>query len=437
MPLSAGVCIRFQAVCRRMRTGPALRRLIVRSLQGVSSQQYQDHSQDPSAEGSINWRTLIAACAAVCVFSFSLGEMFPLLALNMESWGVSEAVIGINTAMAPIGILLAGLIIPRLSHMFGSRRVAMFMAGATGVIILLYPTFPSLWSWFPLRLAQGITVATLFALSEAWVLGNAKGEIRGRVVGIYATCISATFGVGAAVVSWTGIEGYLPFMVGAAVLFIAILPISLVAKSADTAANEPHVSMLGFLPKAPMLLFAIVVHAIFDGGMLGFLAVYGVRFGMSESIAALTITALSLGNVFFQIPIGWIADRTSKRRTMVGCFLVASLCIALLPLAIETVWIWPLALISGASGFGIYTVGLAELGDRFSGRDLIAGTSAFSTMWGLGALIGAALCGVSMDFFGPHGFPASLFAVFVGYLVVLALITWRRSRRGQSAITQP
>lgn len=64
---------------------------------------------------TINWRNLIAACAAVCVFAFSLGEMFPLLSLNMESWGVSETLIGLNTAMAPIGILIAGLIIPRLS----------------------------------------------------------------------------------------------------------------------------------------------------------------------------------------------------------------------------------------------------------------------------------------------------------------------------------
>jgi MFS family permease len=384
------------------------------------------HQRD---EDQINWRTLVAACAAVCVFAFSLGEMFPLLALNMESWGVSEAMIGLNTAMAPVGILIAGLIIPRLSHAFGGKRVAIFMASATGILFLLYPTFPSLWAWFPLRLLQGIFVATLFALSEAWVLGNAKGAIRGRVVGIYATSISATFGVGAAVVGWTGIAGYLPFVIGAGILFLAVLPISMVSSDADGDADQPHVSMLSFLPKAPLLLFAIVVHAMFDGGMLGFLSVYGVRHGMDDSTAALTITALSLGNVFFQIPIGWIADRTSKRKTMVGCFLVASICLAMMPFAIATILIWPLVLVAGAAGFGIYTVGLAELGDRFSGPDLIAGTSAFSTMWGLGALIGAAICGLAMDIFGPHGFPITLLAVFLGYLVILALITWQRQRR--------
>ena len=380
-------------------------------------------------DDSINWRNLIAACAAVCVFAFSLGELFPLLALTMRSWGVSEAMIGLNTAMAPVGILIAGLIIPKLSHSFGAKPVAIFMAMATGVLFLLYPTFPDLYVWFPLRLAQGIFGATLFALSEAWVLANASGSSRGRVVGIYATCISATFGVGPAVVAWTGIGGYLPFVIGAAVLFLATLPISQVSADAAQSADQPHVSIFAFFPKAPLLLIAIGVHAMFDGGMLGFLAVYGAQMGMSESTAALTITALSFGNVFFQIPIGWIADRTSKRKTMIACFVATALGLALLPFAITTIFVWPLVLVTGAAGFGIYTVGLSELGDRFRGSDLIAGTSAFSTMWGLGALLGSVICGAAMDFWGPHGFPGILLAVFIAFIVMLAVRARRPVRR--------
>src|SRR5262245_19999245 len=58
-------------------------------------------------EESISWRNLIAACAAVCVFAFSLGEIFPLLSLSMEERGITARMIGFNTAMAPVGILVA------------------------------------------------------------------------------------------------------------------------------------------------------------------------------------------------------------------------------------------------------------------------------------------------------------------------------------------
>jgi MFS family permease len=378
---------------------------------------------NPASE--INLRNVVAACAAVCVFTISLGEAFPLLSLTMESWGTESEVIGLNAATSPVGILLAGVVVPRLAHTFGAKRVAIFMAIATGLIFLAYPTFPTLWAWFPLRLLQGLFVGTLFALSEAWILA-AAGHLRGRVVGIYATCMSATFGIGPIVIGWVGIEGYAAFAIGAVVLFLAIIPISIVSVPADGAERREHVSMLRFLPKAPLLLTAIYVHAIFDGGMLGFLSIYGVRTGMSFEAAALLVTAWSLGNVFFQIPIGWIADRTSKRGTITACFVGTSVCLLAMPFAIDSVWIWPLLLLIGAAGFGIYTVGLAELGDRFSGAGLIAGTSAFSSAFGLGALTGAVLCGFAMDAFGPHGFPGSLLAVFLGYLVIQSVLRMRR-----------
>lgn len=378
---------------------------------------------------TVNWRNLIAACAAVCVFAFSLGEMFPLLSLSMQSQGVSAEVIGYNTAMAPIGILIAGLFIPKLSHTFGAKPVVLFMAFATAGIFLLYPTFPSLFAWFPLRLLQGVTVATLFALSEAWVVTSAKGSLRGLIVGIYATCISATFGVGAGVIGWVGIQGYLPFAIGALVLVLAALPMSaLQAGEADE--SHEHISILRFLPKAPLLLAAIYVHAIFDGAMLGFLAVFGVRSGMTVKDAALLLTVLSFGNVVFQIPIGRLSDKTSKNATTVACFVVCCVCLALLPLAIDSVLVWPLLLVLGASGFGIYTVGLAELGDRFTGPDLIAGTAAFSTVWGLGALTGSVVCGHAMDEFGPGGFPTALLLIFLTYLAIrFATRLYRRQTR--------
>lgn len=371
----------------------------------------------------MNWRNVVAACAAVCVFTISLGEAFPLLSLKLEALGTDPKIIGLNAATGPLGILLAGLFIPRLSHRFGPKPVATFMAMATGLIFLAYPTFPTLWAWFPLRLLQGMFVATLFALSEAWILGSA-GPYRGRIVGIYATCISATFGVGPAIVGWVGIEGYAAFVIGAAILFLAVVPISLVQPPAGER-DRQHVSMLRFLPKAPLLLTAIYAHAIFDGGMLGFVSIYGVRTGLSFEAAALLLTALSLGNVFFQIPIGWIADRTSKRGTIIVCFIVAAAGLAVLPLAIGGWLVWPLLLVMGAAGFGIYTAGLSELGDRFGGADLIAGTAAFSTIWGLGALTGAVMSGIAMDAFGPHGFPGALLAVFLCYLAIQAVRAMR------------
>jgi MFS family permease len=162
--------------------------------------------------------------------------------------------------------------------------------------------------------------------------------------------------------------------------------------------------------------------------MLGFLSVYGVQSGLSFEAGAILITALSFGNVFFQIPIGWIADKIGKTPMMMVCFVLSILGLVILPFLVNSTWVWPLMLFLGASGFGIYTIGLAQLGDRFRGADLIAGTSAFSTAWGLGALTGSVVCGLAMYEFGPDGFPNSLLVIFVGYLAMRLAVEVRRSR---------
>lgn len=381
------------------------------------------------ADQPIAWRNLVAACAAVCVFSFSLGEMYPLLSLRMEQAGVSPTLIGLNAAMSPIGILVAGLFISKLAHVFGPKRIAMIMAGLTAVLLLAYPTFDWLPAWFVLRFLQGAFVATLFALSEAWVVRFAHGRYRARVTAIYASVISASFGLGASVLGFTGIDGYLPFAVGAIVLVLAIPLIALVDDE-DELEDGSHVSFMSFAPMAPLLLVAIAVHAIFDGAMIGFFPVYAVAHDYSVQMAALTITALAFGNVFLQLPIGWLADHMSKAVVMAGCFVICALSMLIIRPLMDSVLIWPLLTVVGAAGFGIYSVGLAMLGDRFTGSDLVAGTAAFSSMWGLGALIGSVQAGWAMDVFGPEGLLLSLFAVFVVCgLAQAAAFRFSQSRR--------
>ena len=74
------------------------------------------------------WINLFAAIAAITVFGFALGLMFPLLSLVMEKHGVSPEVIGYNTAMQPLGILIAGFIVPRMTRRFGTKPVAIAAA---------------------------------------------------------------------------------------------------------------------------------------------------------------------------------------------------------------------------------------------------------------------------------------------------------------------
>jgi MFS family permease len=377
---------------------------------------------------SVNIRNLVAACSAISVFGLAFGMTYPLLSLILEQRGVSSRMIGINSAMMPIGILLFASVIPVASNRFGSRNVAMIAAVVTAVLILAYKIFDTLEAWFVIRVLQGMAMSTLFVLSEAWIVSFAGNEHRGKIVAIYASVLSASFGAGPALVSWIGIDGWQPFLIGAVVIGIGVIPLSLVREESTPQPDESGSSgFFQFVPKAPMLLAGVFAFAIFDAATLSLIPVYGVQTGLTVSIAALALSVLIVGNIFFQFPLGWLADNFPHRIVLAGCALVTVITLLILPFVMNTGWMWPVLVIIGSTGFGVYTVSLTSLGDRFDGEELIRGSAALSVAWGVGALLGSTSGGWAMSSFGPHGLP--IFCAIVYLLLLIGLIARIRCER--------
>jgi MFS family permease len=362
---------------------------------------------------------LFAAISTITIFGFALGLMFPLLALIMERDGLSSDMIGYNTAMPTLGIIAAVFTIPALVRKFGAKAATIGSALITGAIILAYPFLPIFWWWFPLRFLQGVFVSTLFAVSEAWVVKFAEGPWRSRILALYTSILAASFGGGPALISLTGIDTPLPFIIGAAVLFLATIPLFFVKDEKIDERDEAPLSVIGFVKKAPIIIAAVCMFAIIDAANLGFLPVYGVKKGLSREMAALALTAFIMGNIILQFPVGWLADHVKKRWVMAGCGVVTACASALLPTTFGSWIFWPLLTIAGAASAGIYTVSLAELGERFSGHELVTGMAAIATTWGVGALLGSLIAGWSMQSFGPDGLPYSMALIFALFLLVM------------------
>lgn len=371
---------------------------------------------------------LLAAIAAITVFGFTFGLMFPLLSLIMESRGIPSQWIGLNSAMHPVGIVLSFFAIPAVVGRFGAKRAVIGCGLVTAAVIICYPFFPVFWWWFGLRLLQGFFVSILFAISEAWIVRFAEGPWRSRILAIYTSIFALSFGFGPAIITVTGIEGMAPFAVGVAMLLAATIPIFFVKDEAVDSEDETPLSVMGFAKKAPLLLFAVGMFAILDAANLSFLPVYAVKKGFDQEMAALALTAFVLGNTVLQFPIGWCADHFNKRWVMVGCGVLSGTSSLLVPFVFGTWALWPVLTVMGATAAGIYTVALAELGERFSGHELVTGTASFSTMWGMGALVGSLAAGWSIAGFGPDGLPFSMAAVFMVFIASAMVSALREAR---------
>jgi hypothetical protein len=97
-----------------------------------------------------------------------------------------------------------------------------------------------------------------------------------------------------------------------------------------------------------------------------------------------------------------------------------------LPSIFDAWLIWPLIFAWGGVSFGIYTMSLIQLGERFTGQALIAGTAAFALVWGIGGIVGAPATGLAMQLVGHQGLPSSL-GLLCCTLAVLLMAERRRA----------
>lgn len=363
---------------------------------------------------------LIAAMAAVCCCDIALGLTLQLLPLLMEKQGIPAWAIGLNAAMGPIGILLAGPFLPRLLGNVGTRRAAYFII-ATMIILLLAIAMSPFWLWFPLRFLFGMATGALFTISEAWVLTFASDNNRGRVMGLYTSVLAITFSVGPLIVPWTGISGWLPWIIGIVCICLGTLPLAFVKVEGDEFRQTESGGFFAFIRKAPLLLFAVCAVTLFDNVFISFFTIFGLRHGVELDVASRILGFGIIGNVLMFYPMGWLADHWSRRGVVV---VTASLTVvlALSLIAFINHWlIWPIVILLSANAFGVYVVALATMGDSFKGPDVMAGSAAFAAMWGIGGLLGPPIAGVAIDAFGINAMPVTLASFYVILLVGLAV----------------
>lgn len=371
---------------------------------------------------TLDWVPIVATIAMMGVFAVTMGLTYPLLSLVLESRGTSSLLIGLNAAMTPVGIIVSAPFIPGLAARFGAWRMSVFFLLATSATLLLLGSFQSLAAWFLLRFLLGIFIDGLFIVSETWINQMATRATRGRMMGLYTTVLASGFAIGPFVVGLTGSAGWAAFLVGAAAPML-VLPLLLMVKGrVPEFSREEKASILAFAPHAPLLLAAVAVMALFDSAALSLMPIYGLEHGLTEATAAAAVGVLVAGNVVFQFPIGWLADKVHRRMLMVVCTLLTIAGCFAVPLVIgDSLLRWPLLFLWGAMAFGVYPVAMAEMGDRFSGSMLLAGNAAFAVMWGCGGIVGAPSVGGAMELIGPNGLPYTLALCYSGFLVTLLL----------------
>lgn len=377
-------------------------------------------------EDRVPWAAMAGIIATVTVFAVAQGLTYPLLSFILERQGTAPGLIGVSAAMTPLGFIVSAPFIPALARRVGEARFAILCSILAALTLVVIAWTQEVWAWMPLRLLLGFFANPLYVISETWLIAITPAPRRGRIMGLYSSVVSGGFAIGPLSLGLVGTQGWPPFLIGmVAFLLCGLIVLAVVPRLPQMPHEGQAISVAGFFALAPLLLFGVFAAAAFEQVLLSLFPVYGAALGSAEERIASLITCFIAGNAVLQIVLGRAAERFGSTRTLLFCALAALAGCLVLPAIFDSWLVWPVVFVWGGVSFGIYTMSLIQLGERFAGQALIAGNATFAFVWGTGGIVGSPATGLAMQLIGHQGLPWSL-GLLCGVLAVLLMAERRR-----------
>ncbi|WP_226579739.1 MFS transporter [Acuticoccus sediminis] len=377
------------------------------------------HEEHRPPDGPTDIWALAAVISGITGVGAALSLSLPLLSIVLEQRGVSPMLVGINTATGGIAAIVILPFVTTLAKQFGTSRVIVMAFIAMSVTLMGFHVTHTFALWFPLRFVFSASVTLIFALTEFWIGCLAPPTRRGFVVGIYTAFLSIGISMGPLILALVGTQGVLPFAIGASAILAATVPVLFVSGREPVLPTGGQKNLLRFVAMAPLALFAALVFGAVESGGTAILPLYGTAIGLAASHSVVLVSAVALGNIISQIPIGYLADRVNRRVLLLGSATVGACGALLIPLVSDHYFVLLAVLfVTGGIVTGLYTIGLTQLGSRFSGSDLASANAAFVMMYAFGMLIGPVSLGAGLEMIPPHGFALAIAVIFGIYVLL-------------------
>lgn len=367
----------------------------------------------------IRW-SLIAHYISSMSIGLAIGGVVPLIAVTLENRGVDSVLIGINSAMTSVGVLMVAPFATTIV-----RRIGASIGMAVGLVVcalsvLLMAFVENIWLWLMLRFLVGAGVSIHWVVSETWMNAVVQERNRGMVMSLYVTSIAAGFALGPIMLTVVGVEGVLPFAAVAAMTALTALPMVLIRKLVPPLSLKSKGSVIRLAREAPTIFAAVMCVGLVDAAFFTFLPLYGLRIGLEQEIAITLLTAVFAGNLLLQVPLGWLADRVNRRGLLVVLGMISTVCpfLAAWTLSIGATAAYPVLVLWGGASFGLYTVGVTMLGERYKGGELVAANAAFVMTFELANLVGPPVSGWAIEVWEPTGLLAYMALVAASFVVV-------------------
>jgi MFS family permease len=218
-------------------------------------------------------------------------------------------------------------------------------------------------------------------------------------------------------------DGFVLFIVSAVLVSLAVVPISLTAYPAPEFHTIDKLKLRQLMRISPLGVAGCILQGSAAGTLVGLGAVYAQGVGLALAEVSFFVSAIILGGMILQWPIGRLSDRFDRRQVLTVATVLAgavSVAGAVVGPSDPIVLLGIGGLLGGLS-FPIYSLALAHTNDFLDPKQMVAASSGLLMANGIGGMVGPVAAGVAMTWVGPPGFfwflaaahlALGLFAVF-------------------------
>jgi MFS family permease len=259
---------------------------------------------------------------------------------------------------------------------------------------------------------------------ESWLNERTDNVHRGRVFAIYSMVNLAATTIGQMLVTIADSDGFVLFTIAAIFYALALVPTAVSKATAPKPLVETGLDLKILWKNSPIALVAAFLIGISNStfGTLG--AVFGEQIQLDVTTIALMMSLSILAGAAFQIPVGYLSDKTDRRIVLVVIMILASVLDLFFILYQPTSSTVILVCISifGAAIYTAYPVIIAHASDHAKGGSFIKISGGLLLMYGVGGIVGPLVAGGLMASMPQSG----LFIVtLAAHLGIILYGTWR------------
>ncbi len=222
-------------------------------------------------------------------------------------------------------------------------RVFAALGSLISAVLVLYPMLVEWQIWALMRVVIGFGFAGIYITAESWLNNTATNETRGQALSAYMIVQMLGIVASQGLLAAGDPFGYDLFLIPSILVSLAFLPILLAQTPTPTFETTARLGFVELFRISPLGCVGMLISGGVFSAMFGMASVWGTLSLLTVGQIALFTSALYVGGLILQYPVGWMSDRMDRRTIMLWLAVVAAAVLALaaaMPLPSGRFWGW-------------------------------------------------------------------------------------------------